>query len=106
MRAAAAHAVAGFPQSPGRRREATPARWRRWRPAVRANRELVGTLVAAVAEAGPGVGGGDAVEGGAERLVQGVLVPRRDAAQLGLDLGPRRLDRAQVGRVGRQVAVG
>src|SRR5689334_24921828 len=71
----------------------------------RAKRELVGMLVAAVAEVGPGVRGGDAVEGGAERPVQGVLVPRRDAAQLGLHPGPRRLDRAQVRRVGRQVAV-
>src|SRR5689334_2134607 len=47
----------------------------------RAKRELVGMLVAAVAEVGPGIRGGDAVEGGAERLVRGVPVPRRGAAR-------------------------
>jgi len=35
--------------------------------APRANRALVGTIVATVAEVGPGVLGGDAVERGAER---------------------------------------
>src|SRR3954466_9731790 len=47
------------------------------------NRPLVGTIVAAVAEVGPGVRGGDAIERRAEPPVQGVLVPRRDPAQLG-----------------------
>src|SRR3954464_5475112 len=37
----------------------------RW--AARANRALVGTIVATVAEVGPGILGGDAVERGAER---------------------------------------
>src|SRR5690349_24686877 len=73
---------------------------------VRANRGLAGTLVSAVAEVGGGVRGRDPVERRAERPVRGVLVARRDPAQLGLDLRPGRLDRAQVGRVGRQVAVG
>ena len=36
-------------------------------PGHRANRALVGTIVATVAEVGPGVLGGDAVERGAER---------------------------------------
>src|SRR5689334_24401165 len=73
---------------------------------ARANRSLVGTVVAAVAEVGRGVRGGDAVERGAERLMQGVLVARGHPAQLGLDLRPGGLDRAQVRRIGRQVAVG
>src|SRR3954471_16472891 len=73
---------------------------------ARANRGLAGTLVSAVAEVGGGVCGRDPVERRAERPVQGVLVAHRDPAQLGLHLRPGRLDRAQVGRVGRQVAVG
>src|SRR4051812_24185381 len=67
---------------------------------VRANRNLVGTVIAAVAEVGPGILGGDAVERRAERPVQGVDVASRHAAQLALHLRPGRLDRAQVGRVG------
>src|SRR5690348_7828377 len=73
---------------------------------TRANRGLVGTVVAAMPKVGAGVLGGDAVERGAERPLEGVLVARRDPTQLGLDLRPGRLDRAQVRRIGRQVAVG
>src|SRR5690348_13131762 len=73
---------------------------------TRANRTLVGTLVAAVAEVGPGVRGGDAVERGAERPVQLRRGTRGDPAQLGLHLGPGGLDRVEVRRVGGQVAVG
>src|SRR3954451_3943727 len=74
-------------------------------PDTRANRRLVRTVIAAVAEVGPGILGGDAVERRADRPVQGVDVASGHAAQLTLHLRPGRLDRAQVGRVGGQVAV-
>ncbi len=38
--------------------------------------------------------------------MQGVGRAGGDAAQVGFDLGPRRLNRVEIGRVGRQVAVG
>src|SRR3954451_1239018 len=56
---------------------------------ARANRRLVRTVIAAVAEVGPGILGGDAVERRADRPVQGVDAASRQAAQLALHLSTR-----------------
>src|SRR3712207_7250077 len=71
---------------------------------ARANRGLAGTGVAAVAEEPRRVPRGDGGQRRAARFVQRLRDARGDAAQLGLHLGPDRLDRVQIGRVGGQVA--
>src|SRR5690349_24395266 len=71
-----------------------------------AYRRLVGTGIAAVSEEASGILSGDTVESGRKRLLQCLDGARRDPAQIGLHLGPGGLDRAEVGAVGRQVAIG
>src|SRR5690349_13965167 len=76
-----------------------------WR-AVTAYRRLVGTGIAAVSEEASGILSSDTVESGRKRLLQCLDGARRDPAQIGLHLGPGGLDRAEVGAVGRQIAIG
>src|SRR5689334_21909430 len=71
-----------------------------------AYRRLVGTGIAAVSEEASGILSSDTVESGRKRLLQCLDGARRDPAQIGLHLGPGGLDRAEVGAVGRQIAIG
>src|SRR5689334_1981751 len=72
----------------------------------RASRRLVGTGIAAVSEEASGILSSDTVERGRKRLLQCLDGARRDPAQIGLHLGPGGLDRAEVGAVAGQVAIG
>src|SRR5690349_8991626 len=71
-----------------------------------AYRRLVGTGIAAVSEEASGILSSDTVESGRKRLLQCLDGARRDPAQIGLHLGPGGLDRAEVGAVAGQVAIG
>src|SRR5690349_20422496 len=71
-----------------------------------AYRRLVGSSIAAVSEEASGILSSDTVERGRERLFKSLDGARRDPAQIGLRLGPGGLDRAEVGAVGRQIAIG
>src|SRR3954466_5881144 len=73
---------------------------------VRADCGSVRGGVAGEAEPAPGVLGGDGGERGAERLLEGLLRAGADRAQARLELGPGPLDGVEVGRVGREIAVG
>src|SRR6185437_7479861 len=69
-------------------------------------RDVVGTGIAAMSEEGSGILSGDAVERGSECLFQSLDGARGDPAEVGFHLGPARLDRAQVGAVAGQIAIG
>src|SRR3954462_13131908 len=71
-----------------------------------ANRGSLETVIPAVPEEACGILCGDAAECRTDRCMQGVDRARTDLAQLGLELGPGGLDRAQIRAVGRQVAIG
>src|SRR3954447_22172328 len=73
---------------------------------VTADRRLVGTGIAAVSEEGSGILSGDAVECGSECLFQSLDGACGDPPQIGLHLGPARFDRAEIGAVAGQVAIG
>src|SRR3954451_12618901 len=88
---------------------AGPAASARAATAVRraiANRGSLETVIPAVPEEACGILCGDAAECRTDRCMQGVDRARTDLAQLGLELGPGGLDRAQIRAVGRQVAIG
>src|SRR3954449_8208206 len=81
------------------------ARDRRDRGAPRATCRSARGRVAGEAEPAAGILRGDGRERRAEGGLQGLLGAGADRPQPGLELGPGRLDRAHVRRVGRQVAV-
>src|SRR3954466_9261867 len=89
------------PPEPGRPPEDKGAAAR-----VRADCGSVRGGVAGEAEPAPGILGGDGGERGAERLLEGLLRAGADRAQARLELGPGPLDGVEVGRVGREIAVG
>ena len=57
-------------------------------------------------EEGSGILGGDAVERGSKCLFQSLDGACGDPAQVGFHLGPAGFDRAQVGAVAGQIAIG
>src|ERR1700760_3001712 len=73
--------------------------------AATAYRRLVGTSIAAMSEERSGILSGNAVERGSECLFQSLDGARGDPAEVGLYLGPARLDRAEVRAVGWQIAI-
>jgi hypothetical protein len=72
---------------------------------TRADFGPVGSGVAGEPEPAPGVLGGDRGQCGPESGLELVEAPRRLGPETALQLRPAGLDRVQVGRVGRQVAV-
>jgi hypothetical protein len=81
-----------------------PTKALRWR--TRANRRLIGTSIAGVAEEASGVVLSDGGERWAESGVEGILRARCGLAQDALHLGPGGFDRVEVGRVARKVEIG
>ena len=71
-----------------------------------ANRRSVGTSIATVSEEAGDILSGDTVESRSERLFQSLDGARADPPQIGFHPGPGGLDRAEVGTVGRQIAIG
>src|SRR6476469_3722960 len=94
--------------TPSLRGTATPSAKSRRRPVTpsTAYRRLVGIGIATMSEEGGGILSGDAVERGSERLLQRLDGACGDPAQIGLHLGPARLDRAEVRAVAGQIAIG
>src|SRR5690349_20896769 len=73
---------------------------------VTADRRSVGTDIAAMPEEGSGILSSDAVERRSECLLQRLDGACGDPAEVGFHLGPAGFDRAQVGAVAGQIAIG
>src|SRR3954471_13386625 len=73
---------------------------------VRADCGSFGGRVAGEAEPAAGILGGDGGERRAEGGLQGLLRAGADRTEARLELGPVPLDGVEVGRVGREIAVG
>src|ERR1700759_2560972 len=74
--------------------------------AATADRRSVGTGIAAMPEEGSGILSSDAVERRSECLLQRLDGACGDPAEVGFHLGPAGFDRAQVGAVAGQIAIG